>query len=192
MSPVSPVVRPATEADVPDICRICEAGYRLTTRDLLPEATVERLVEEFYTPARVAGEVAGDGPGWQGYLVVERDGAVVGAAGGGMVGPEVGQLYVVYLDLDLRGRGLGTALLDAVTRQQVALGATRQRVSVLAGNHHGLPFYRARGFLDLDVRPYPDGRDPDAVPALLLERPLGPRPRRTAGWGRDARPRHRG
>jgi GNAT superfamily N-acetyltransferase len=158
--------------DVAAICRICAAGYRLTTRGLLPDETVDRLVEDFYSVERVTGEVAPTGRSWQGYLVAEVDGEVVGAAGGGMVADHVGQLYVIYLDLDRRGRGLGTALLEEVTRQQLALGATRQRVSVLAGNAHGVPFYRARGFTDLATRLYPDA-GPVRVPALLLERRIG-------------------
>lgn len=166
-------MRLATEADVEAICRICEAGYRFTAGPFLPPETVDEMVAEFYNAERVAGEVdpARSTRHWQGYLVAELDGEVVGAAGGGMVADDVGQLYVIYLDLDRRGAGIGTALLDAVTDQQRALGATRQRVAVLADNPHGVPFYLARGFREIGRRPYPDGH-PAAVAELVLERVL--------------------
>ncbi|MFT4288261.1 GNAT family N-acetyltransferase [Nocardioides sp.] len=169
----APTVRLATSADVAAICRICETGYRFVTTGILAAATVDRIVREFYDPERVAGEVdpTGFSAHWQGYLVAELDGRVVGAAGGGLVAEDVGQLYVIYLDLDHRGQGIGSALLEAVTEQQRRLGATRQRVAVLARNRHGLPFYRARGFAEIDRRRYPPDAA-DGVPELVLERSL--------------------
>jgi GNAT superfamily N-acetyltransferase len=85
------------------------------------------------------------------------------------VADDVGQLYVIYLDLAHLGRGIGSRLLDHVTAQQRSLGATRQRVAVLAGNELGMPFYRARGFVEIERRSYPPD-DPGGVPELLLER----------------------
>jgi GNAT superfamily N-acetyltransferase len=170
---VTPRIRLATAADVDAICRVCEDGYRFVTGPLLPISVVDAMVGEFYVPARVAREVDPErfSRHWQGYVVAEVDGVVVGAAGGGMVGEDVGQLYVVYLALDRRGAGIGTALLEAVTRQQVDLGARRQRVAVLADNGHGVPFYLARGFREVERRTYPAGA-PHGVPELVLERPL--------------------
>jgi GNAT superfamily N-acetyltransferase len=166
-------VRLATADDVEAVCRICEAGYRFVTEPLLPKGLVDEKVAEFYDPVRVAGEVDPTRltRHWQGYLVAERDGRVVGAAGGGLVAEDVGQLYVLYLALDHRRTGLGTALLDAVTRQHVDLGATRQRVAVLADNPHGVPFYLARGFREVERRAYPPGA-PQPVTELVLERSL--------------------
>jgi GNAT superfamily N-acetyltransferase len=168
-----PVVRPATGADVEDICRVCATGYRFVAGPLLPADLVDEKVAEFYVPDRVAREVdpALLSRRWHGYLVAEVGGVVVGAAGGGMVAEDVGQLFVLYLDLGHRGAGIGSSLLAAVTEQQRALGATRQRVAVLAGNPYGVPFYLARGFHEVARQRYPDGH-PDAVPELVLERPV--------------------
>jgi GNAT superfamily N-acetyltransferase len=170
---MTPVIRLASQQDVDAICRVCETGYRFVTEPLVPKALVDEKVAEFYVPARVVGEVdpARFTRHWQGYVVAELDGEVVGAAGGGMVGEDVGQLYVIYLALDRRGGGIGTALLDAVTRQQVGLGATRQLVAVLADNAYGVPFYLARGFREVERRTYPPDR-PDGVPELVLERSI--------------------
>ena len=172
--PVAPRIRLATGDDVDAVRRICETGYRFVTEPLLPEDLVDEKVAAFYGRERVAGDVDPErfSRHWRGYLVAELDGCVVGAAGGGMVAEDVGQLYVLYLALDRRGAGIGTALLDAVTRQQVDLGATRQRVAVLAGNPHGVPFYLARGFREIGRRGYPEGAR-QQVAELLLERTVG-------------------
>lgn len=171
-TPPRAVVRPATAADVDAICRICAEGFRLTARGLLDDAIVESQVAAYYTPERVRREIAPSGTFWLGYLVAEVDGVVVGAAGGGMADGSTGQLLVVYLDVDRRGEGIGTELLEAVTAQQVVRGAVRQRVSVLADNDLGVPFYRARGFVEVGRVGYPPS-DPQ-VEELQMERPLPP------------------
>lgn len=90
---------------------------------------------------------------------------------GALDGEGVGHLYVIYLDLDRRGVGIGSRLLDFVSDQQRALGATEQQVAVLEGNEHGLPFYRVRGFSQIHRHLYP-AHDPSGAPELLLERSL--------------------
>ena len=59
----------------------------------------------------------------------------------------VGNVYVLYLNPALRGHGMGTALLEFMTKQQRSAGATEQWVSVTEGNDLGIPFYLARGFV---------------------------------------------
>ena len=76
------------------------------------------------------------------------------AAGGGVLDHAVGHVYVLYLDLGLRGRGIGTALLGFVTDQQRSAGATEQWVSVTEGNDLGIPFYLARGFVQRERVPF--------------------------------------
>ena len=43
---------------------------------------------------------------------------VLGAAGGGMIDELVGELFLIYIDPDRRNEGIGTELLNAVTKQQ--------------------------------------------------------------------------
>lgn len=61
---------------------------------------------------------------------------------------------MLYLRPALRGRGIGTALLDFVSGQQRRSGAVEQWVSVTEGNDLGIPFYRARGFVPRDRVPF--------------------------------------
>jgi GNAT superfamily N-acetyltransferase len=54
----------------------------------------------------------------------------------------------------LRRAGIGTALLEFLTQQQAATGATEQWVSVTEENDLGIPFYLAKGFVHRDRQPY--------------------------------------
>jgi GNAT superfamily N-acetyltransferase len=150
-------VRLARAGDEDAICDVCREGFTVSSDGLLTSATIERRAQEYYNPTRVRHEIttAGADPGWQGYVVaVSEAGGVLGAAGGGISDGTVGNLYVLYLDLALRGRGIGSALLDFVTEQQRSEGATEQWVSVTEGNDLGIPFYLARGFVVRDRVPY--------------------------------------
>ena len=158
-TPAAPTydVRLARAGEEGAICAVCREGFELSSRGLLSPATIERQADAYYDPARVRGEVAAaaDAPEWQGYVVaVSEPGEVLGAAGGGVTDGEVGNVHVLYLRPPLRGRGIGTALLDFVTQQQQAAGATEQWVSVTEGNDLGIPFYRARGFVVRDRVPF--------------------------------------
>lgn len=129
----------------------------MSSHGLLSPETIERQAEIYYNPARVREEIgrASAGPEWQGYVVAASGaGAVLGAAGGGVTHHVVGNVYVLYLHPSLRGHGIGTALLDFLTRQQRSAGASEQWVSVTEGNDLGIPFYLARGFAVRDRVPF--------------------------------------
>lgn len=125
---------------------VCSAGYRATYPDLRSEDYIERVIKEFYNVERIEKEVTEHSREWGGYFVAVENGQVIGAAGGGMVHETLGELYVLYLDPDRRGEGIGTLLLNAVTAQQKEWGATEQRVAVAKDNQKAIPFYEARVF----------------------------------------------
>jgi GNAT superfamily N-acetyltransferase len=155
-------VRLARAGEEDAICDVCREGFAVSSQGLLSPATIERQADAYYDPARVRGEIAtaGDTREWQGYVVaVSESGDVLGAAGGGVTGPGVGTVHVLYLRPSLRGRGIGTALLQFVTEQQRAGGATEQCVSVTEGNDLGIPFYVARGFVVRDRVPFVTAAD---------------------------------
>lgn len=139
--------RMATEQDVEAISRICSQGYRQTYPDLLSRDAIEAVIAKYYSLDRIRTEIPPAMPHWSGYIVVEDEQKqVVAAGGGGLSSATVGELYVLYADPNRRGQGFGSAVLDLLTRQQVAAGATEQWVSVQKGNNLGIPFYLARGF----------------------------------------------
>ena len=80
-------------------------------------------------------------------------GEVVAAGGGGLLRPEVCELFVLYVDPSRRREGAGTALLEAITASLRVQGAREQWVSVEPRNDKGLPFYYARGFVEREERP---------------------------------------
>lgn len=144
------------------ICEVCRAGFALSSAGLLSPATIERQADLYYDPARVREEIAraGEARTWQGYVVaVAATGRVLGAAGGGVDADAVGHVHVLYLDPPVRGRGIGTRLLDFLTQQQRDAGATEQWVSVTEGNALGIPFYTARGFVVRDRVPFVEAGD---------------------------------
>jgi len=169
-------VRLALPGEEGQVCEVCTEGYTATSRGLLAPATIRRQAESYYNPDRVRQEIvsAAATPAWLGYVVAVTDeGQVLGAAGGGVLDDGAGQVYVLYLRMHLRRAGIGTALLEFVTEQQKALGATEQWVSVTEGNDLGIPFYRARGFVPRGREPYATDEHgtPEAY-SLRMCRPL--------------------
>ena len=141
------LARMSRTSDVEQIVRVCSEGYRRTYPGLLSAATIENVVRRYYQPDRIRSEIEPDLPVWSGYVVAEDDqGQVAAAGGGGMTSETVGEVFVLYVDPDRRGRGFGSAVLDLLTEQHIGLGATEQWVSVLKNNTKGIPFYQARGF----------------------------------------------
>jgi ribosomal protein S18 acetylase RimI-like enzyme len=61
-------------------------------------------------------------------------------------GPRVAEIESLSVRADRRGRGLGSALLDALDRQLEAHGVDDVIVGALAGNEAALRLYRRRGF----------------------------------------------
>ncbi len=171
-SSLTAVVRHAVEADATEIARICSTAYRNAYRDLLPPEYIERSVSAFYNEPRVAREIEPVLPDWFGYQVVEEDGRVLGAAGGGMAGPDAGEVSLIYLESAERGRGLGTLLLDRVTDQIRAAGGTEMWVSVFLGDRNGIGFYRSRGFEPVSTVRAAMSRVDDHISSLRMRRPI--------------------
>ena len=139
------VIRRAETADAEEIARVCAAGWRDTYRGIKEPDRIEAVIAEYYAPERIRREIAAP-EGWDGWIVAVEDESVIGAGGGGITQPGVGEIFVLYLDPTRRGEGIGTLILDAITEQQRAQGAREQWVSVEPANRKGLPFYFARGF----------------------------------------------
>ncbi|WP_435333014.1 GNAT family N-acetyltransferase [Haloarchaeobius sp. TZWWS8] len=109
------VVR-AEQQHVDGICRVCADGWRETYAGILPDEEIEATIEEFYTPVRVEQEVRSP-EDWDGWLVALDDEEVVGAGGGGLTEPTVGEVFVLYVDPAEKRRGIGSRLLDVMTEQ---------------------------------------------------------------------------
>ncbi|WP_370632705.1 GNAT family N-acetyltransferase [Halobacillus sp. Nhm2S1] len=137
----------AGPAHVEGIVRVCSEGNRTTYAELYPADYIEEIIQQFYTKRRIMDEVTQTGKEWGGYIVAVDGEEVVGACGGGMIAEDASELYVMYLDPGRKNEGIGTELLKAYTKQQAEYGAKKLWVSVQEGNHQGIPFYEAKGFV---------------------------------------------
>lgn len=175
LDPIMARARMATEADVEAICHICSTSWRYMYAKLLSSHVIETVIAKYYMPDRIKSEVVPAMPHWSGYIVVEDEqGQVVAVGGGGLSSATTGELYVLYADPNRRGNGFGSAVLELLTSQQVAAGASEQCVSVQKGNNLGIPFYLARGFVVVEENPSWDETLSQAgVRSLHMRRTIG-------------------
>lgn len=140
-------VMKADTSHVTGIAQVCAAGWRSTYANIHSQVYIEEVIEAYYNVDRILSEVTHSDANWTGYYVAVDNGKVVGAAGGGMLDRTTGELFVLYLDPNRRGQGIGSQLLEAVTQALRNMGAKQQWVSVAKANQLGIPFYEARGFI---------------------------------------------
>jgi putative acetyltransferase len=136
-------IRPLEPADVPallDIIADSRREYGLADRGVDVLEPADRALFETYRKQRTM------------YFVAMSDGEVVGGAG---VAPLAGadpltcELQRMYLRLDVRGRGIGEALLQrclAAARQFLYVRCYLETVAQMQG---ALQFYARHGFVNL-------------------------------------------
>jgi ribosomal-protein-alanine N-acetyltransferase len=133
--------------------------------------------EDAWTREMFAGEL-GDRLSDRYYLVAEEDGRVVGYAG--LLAPASrrarrgrgGQADVLTMAVASShwGRGIGSALLEALLAEAAARGCTEVFLEVRVDNPRAQRLYRRHGFADVALRRgyyQPSGTD-----ALVMRRPL--------------------
>lgn len=147
-------IRKAVITDVHGISRVCGDGWRNAMKGLLPYEHIEAMVKEFYNEERVYEEIQNISREWNGWFVALDNGNVVGAGGGGLVGKDISELFVMYLDPTRRREGIGRKLLAAITQDQINRGSKEQWVSVIKDNFLAIPFYEAMGFEMQCEQPY--------------------------------------
>lgn len=131
-----------TENHIEAISGICSAGWKQTVEGKLSEKYQEQNIALWYNHERIRRDMEA------GYYthVALIDSNVAGVIGGGMTGPGVSEVFMLYVDETYRYKGIGRLLLEALTELQKEQGATEQWVSVQEDNQRGIPFYEARGF----------------------------------------------
>nr|WP_275661812.1 GNAT family N-acetyltransferase [Lentibacillus sediminis] len=109
----------------------------------MSEEYQRKNIEFWYNHARVCNDIQKGA-----YTHIALAGSnVAGVIGGGMTGSDTAEIFVLYVDETYRYKGIGTLLLDALTKEHRKNGASRQCVSVEEDNQYGIPFYESRGFL---------------------------------------------
>jgi GNAT superfamily N-acetyltransferase len=133
------VLRDAVPADAPVLLALIRALAEYEREPDAVETTVETLAAQLAAPEPPFAA-----------LLAEEDGAVLGFAlhfatystWRGRVGVHLEDLFVVP---EARGRGIGFALLAALARHAVDVGAARLEWSVLDWNRPAIDFYERLG-----------------------------------------------
>jgi GNAT superfamily N-acetyltransferase len=142
-NPVTAMIRPATAADIPTICRLIRelADYEQLTHALK------------FDESKVAEHLFGPRP-YAEALLAEDGGQAVGFAlyfhnYSTFVGKPGIYLEDLFVMPEFRGRGHGKALFQAVVQVAVERGCGRMEWSVLNWNKPAIEFYEAFGALPM-------------------------------------------
>ena len=142
------VIRKPEVTDAGHIRDICSTGWRETVEGKLSGAFQEYTVKYWYNSGKVKQDIK---KGSYSYVAEVND-IVAEVIGGGMTRKKRAEVYVFYIDKEYRYHGTGKALLHKLTEYHQRKGAEEQWASVQADNDLGLPFYKARGFIQQSVK----------------------------------------
>ncbi len=105
------------------------------------------------------------------YIVAEDEGDVVGFAGISIVLDE-GHMTNIAVNKNLRGRGIGSALMDALLRYSANLGVAYVTLEVRKSNLIAQSLYRSLGFISVGARKrYYEDNGEDALIMILDKLP---------------------
>jgi len=136
-------IRPAAIDDIPAIVDLRIAGWRaayahVMSADFLDRLAVRRDVEVARRRERFGDETVRQ-------FVGESDGRIVGwalaGAGTDADAPTAQELYALYVDPELHGSGVASALLNSV------IGSNPASLWVLGDNPRAQAFYSREGFV---------------------------------------------
>ena len=180
-----PVVRPARAPDGPAIAEIVIAGWRAAYQGILDAEYINS--SEFAAARRQQWDgFGGDSPGSTRVLVAETDGVVIGWASYGEPrhpdGPNLGELWGLYVDPDHWGSGAAGALTDRVLRD-LAPGFAQAMLWVLQDNPRARAFYAKAGFADTGRSRLRDFGEAGTATEVEMARPL-------TGLAKDGGPPH--
>jgi [ribosomal protein S18]-alanine N-acetyltransferase len=156
----------------------------MTSADLSAVLRLEQELfgQEAWSRAMLRGELAQQ-PGSRHYLVADDDGVIAGYAGLLAAGSQ-GDVLTLAVAAGRWGRGIGSALLEALLAEAARRGCTEVFLEVRADNTRAQQLYRRYGFVQIGIRRgyyQPSGTD-----ALVMRKALGPDP--TAQDGTQADP----
>lgn len=150
------VFRDAAAADAHGIATVLTRSWRAAYRGLLPDDVLGGL--SVADRERFWSGVLAEPPPRVRLVVAIGTGGVVGFAASGppLVPPDpadpddpaVGDIYALYLDPDVWGRGLGSQLHAAALERLRAGGFRRAGLWVLDGNERALRFYARHHWTD--------------------------------------------
>lgn len=140
-------IRAATEADARAIAEIHVAGWRAAYQGKVPDALLDSVSVE----DRAAMWRQAMARPVHSLLVAEREGRVIGFVSLGPTTDEgaakdTGEVYAIYVQPDIVGRGVGRVLLARGVEGLKSLGFGRGTLWVLENNARTLRFYEIAGW----------------------------------------------
>lgn len=147
-------IRPVRTGDTPGLCAACWP---------------ERDFESVYRFVMRARQAAAQGRGL-GAVALDDAGAVT-AYGQLMLWPRCGEISDLIVAPDQRGKGIGTAVVQYLTRAAREMGTGCVEIGVQAHNTGALALYRRLGFRDSYTRDMDLGRGPELIIYLRLKLP---------------------
>lgn len=112
----------------------------------LDSFTVERVLEDAFGPEPLVWVLVGELQGRAAAYALYHPGYDSDVAARSLV------VVDLYVEADVRGRGLGQALMAGLAREAVRLGARSMTGGVLDSNAKALAFYRSLGAVQDGVR----------------------------------------
>ncbi len=136
-------IRVAVPDDAAAVARIGRAALPAQYAGQVDQAAIDAAVRQTYSDAAVADCIrrcadAGDAH----FLVAEQDGRIAGFLHFDCFGPEP-ELHRLYVSAQVRSRGTGAALLDALHERLAPPGG--YMLLVVAGNDRAVRFYERQG-----------------------------------------------
>lgn len=134
------ILRRATHDDLQAIAQIAAAGWRHTYRGLISRVAIDDTLERWYSVEALRRRIAGPP-----LDVAENAGKVVGYVQHGPAGDSIHEVYAIYVDPAMLGKGIGWALWQQVDREARAGGKSAIELWVLDGNRLGTDWYNRQG-----------------------------------------------
>lgn len=148
---MEPILRAATEADIPAISRLATESFIAKFGHLYSAENLNAFLAESLSEPAIAAELANPA---RLYRLAEAGGRLVGYCKIGLTcgfpdharGTNVMELKQLYTDPAATGMGIGGALMDWAMGEFAARQADEVQISVYAYNDGAHRFYRRYGF----------------------------------------------
>lgn len=148
---MEPILRAATEADIPAISRLATESFIAKFGHLYSAENLNAFLAESLSEPAIAAELANPA---RLYRLAEAGGRLVGYCKIGLTcgfpeharGNSVMELKQLYTDPNATGMGIGGALMDWAMGEFAARKADEVQISVYAYNDGAHRFYRRYGF----------------------------------------------
>lgn len=133
-------IRNMMKEDIKQVQNIARVSWHSTYEDIIPRKIQDSFLDKAYGDEMMKRRLK------QSIIfVAEVEGEVIGFANYSPINQDrVTELIAIYLYSDYRGKGIGTALLEAGIRE---LRSVKEiHLNVEKNNHIGMNFYEAKGF----------------------------------------------